>query len=178
MMRIEELQEKLFNNHQAFIKAFIRIREDEFASGPPDKWTTGQHLDHIVRSVAPVNLAFAFPAFLLRLLFGKNNRAPRTYDELVLKYQNKLGAGGRASGRFIPSTVAFTDRDKLVEKLEKLINSLNQRIPAKSEEQLDTLLLPHPLMGKLTLREMLYFTLYHVEHHHKQIKAFTERQPV
>jgi hypothetical protein len=173
MMRVAELQKKLFHNHQAFIHDLKTLSEREFTSGPPDKWTTGQHLDHIVRSVAPVNLAFAFPAFVLRLLFGKNNRAPRTYDELVLKYQNKLGAGGRASGRFIPSTVPFTDRDKLIKKLEELVKSLNQRIPTKSEEQLDILLLPHPLLGKLTLREMLYFTLYHVEHHHKLIKAYT-----
>jgi hypothetical protein len=34
---------------------------------------------------------------------------------------------------------------------------------------LDLLILPHPLLGKLTLREMLYFTLYHVEHHEKQV---------
>jgi hypothetical protein len=25
--------------------------------------------------------------------------------------------------------------------------------------------LPHPLLGKLTIREMLYFTVYHGEHH-------------
>jgi hypothetical protein len=25
--------------------------------------------------------------------------------------------------------------------------------------------LPHPLLGKLTVREMLFFTLYHQRHH-------------
>lgn len=24
---------------------------------------------------------------------------------------------------------------------------------------------PHPLLGKLTLREMMFFTIYHVQHH-------------
>jgi hypothetical protein len=30
--------------------------------------------------------------------------------------------------------------------------------------------LPHPLLGKLTLREMIYFTIYHVQHHHKLVQ--------
>jgi len=39
-----------------------------------------------------------------------------------------------------------------------------------SEQDLDELILPHPLLGKLTLREMMYFTMYHVLHHHKSIE--------
>jgi hypothetical protein len=31
--------------------------------------------------------------------------------------------------------------------------------------------LPHPLLGKLTLREMLYFTAYHADHHRHSIEA-------
>ena len=37
------------------------------------------------------------------------------------------------------------------------------------EEDLDNYILPHPLIGKTTIREMLYFTIYHVQHHHKAI---------
>ena len=36
---------------------------------------------------------------------------------------------------------------------------------------LDAVLLPHPLLGKLTVREMLFFTVYHVQHH----RALVER---
>jgi hypothetical protein len=32
------------------------------------------------------------------------------------------------------------------------------------------LILPHPLLGKITIREMLYFTAYHVQHHENIIK--------
>jgi hypothetical protein len=46
---------------------------------------------------------------------------------------------------------------------------LARRIDRFSETQLDQLILPHPLLGKLTLREMLYFTIYHVQHHQKQL---------
>jgi len=39
-----------------------------------------------------------------------------------------------------------------------------------SEAALDKYILPHPLLGKLTLREMLYFTAYHVAHHKQLVE--------
>lgn len=42
---------------------------------------------------------------------------------------------------------------------------------SKTCDELDKYILPHPLLGKLTIREMMYFTIYHVEHH----KKLTER---
>ena len=38
-----------------------------------------------------------------------------------------------------------------------------------SEGDLDLYVIPHPLIGGLTFREILYFTIYHVQHHKKQI---------
>jgi uncharacterized damage-inducible protein DinB len=49
-----------------------------------------------------------------------------------------------------------------------------------SERALDARQLPHPLLGKLTVREMLFFTLYHNRHHVDVVKrrmASTERPP-
>ena len=38
-------------------------------------------------------------------------------------------------------------------------------------DDLDKYVLPHPLLGKVTLREMLYFTIHHNEHHLELLKA-------
>jgi len=46
-----------------------------------------------------------------------------------------------------------------------LVNSLSHKTIKQSETALDLYILPHPLLGKITLREMLYFTAYHVYHH-------------
>ncbi|NBX80802.1 MAG: DinB family protein, partial [Flavobacteriales bacterium] len=43
-----------------------------------------------------------------------------------------------------------------------------------TEDDLDKYVLPHPLLGKLTLREMLCFTIYHVKHHVEIIKRDLE----
>jgi hypothetical protein len=34
-----------------------------------------------------------------------------------------------------------------------------------SEAALDSVQMPHPLLGRLTAREMIFFTLYHNQHH-------------
>ncbi len=118
-----------------------------------------------------MNLAFILPRFLLSLVFGKATRASKTYDGLVEKYHSKLAAGGKSSAPFLPKAVAVTDREKLGKNLHGLVESLVKRMESFSEEQLDAFILPHPLLGKLTVREMLYFTMYHVEHHQKQVLA-------
>lgn len=45
------------------------------------------------------------------------------------------------------------------------MRTLSVRVDSWTEQDLDTVLLPHPLLGKLTVREMLYFTIYHAQHH-------------
>lgn len=51
-----------------------------------------------------------------------------------------------------------------------MLDQLIKSIQKYSEQELDQTILPHPLLGKITLREMLYFTIYHVEHHHHLTK--------
>ena len=160
----------LQSSHTAFIQRFQSLNEGAYLAAPEGKWSNGQHLDHIQRSVRPVNLAFGLPRWVVRMLFGVANRPSRTYEGLVEKYKAKLALGGRASGRFIPATADWGNRVKLLKALERQVSSLIQKTGRLSEDQLDTLLLPHPLLGKLTLREMLYFTIYHVQHHQKAVE--------
>jgi hypothetical protein len=168
-MKTSELQQKLKESHVHFIGTVNRVADADFTKSVNQKWTAGQQLDHIIKSVAPVNLALALPAFVLKMSFGKANRPSRTYEQLVEKYRSKLNEGGRAPGRFVPASVSISQRAALISKLEKLVASLSARVEGYSEQQLDLLILPHPLLGKLTLREMVYFTIYHAGHHEKQV---------
>lgn len=168
-MKTPELQQKLKESHANFIATFQNVSDADFTKSVNQKWTAGQQLDHIIKSVAPVNQAFALPGFVLKMSFGKANRPSRNYDQLVEKYREKLNVGGRAPGRFVPAAVNVSQRTALINKLEKLTKSLTKRIQGFSEEHLDLLILPHPLLGKLTLREMIYFTIYHAGHHEKQV---------
>ncbi len=161
------LQEKLISSHQAFITEIGRLSESQATASVNGKWSPVQQLEHIVKSVSLVNLAFALPPFVLRMMYGKANRVSRSYDELVAKYHVKLAQGGVSTKQFLPGSTQ--DRSTLIHVLNQYTQSLARRTGRFSEENLDLLILPHPLLGKLTLREMIYFTIYHVGHHHKQV---------
>jgi hypothetical protein len=163
-----ELIRELQLHHRDFTDLLQTFDEQTFGFAPEGKWSAGMQLDHLIRSVAPVGLAFRLP-WLARLVFGKANRPSRSYESVVEKYKSKLAAGGRASGAFVPKVVAFRERQALCQKLQREVEQLCRSVEKTPEHRLNTLILPHPLLGKLTFREMLCFTIYHVQHHRASV---------
>ncbi|MEA5460163.1 DinB family protein [Arcicella sp. LKC2W] len=132
-----------------------------------EKWSAAQNIQHLILSVKPLNLAFTLPNFAL-LFFGKLNRSPRNYEEMVEKYHQKLAEGNVPTGQFTPKEEDI-NKDELLKQFRTVNDTFLKKVDEFSEEDLDKYLLPHPLLGKLTLREMLYFTIYHTLHHYKAI---------
>jgi DinB superfamily len=165
-MQRNDIQDQLNQRHTAFLTMLETLSPEQFLHRPGTAWTAGQQLAHIVSSVTPVAFAFGLPKWGLRLWLGRSTRPSRDYTALVERYMGKLAAGGRATGRFVPKDVALTDKARLSKELAAAVARLVRRLDRFSEAELDTLLLPHPLLGKVTLREMLYFTLHHVDQHH------------
>ncbi len=166
---IAALNEKV----DAFNQYISSLNKEEFEASPNEKWSAGQNIDHLIRSIKPLQTAYRLPKFALSVMFGKTNRPSRTYDELVIKYKTKLAAGGRASGPFIPPAIGFEKKTELIKKYAAQKRRLIEKIKKQSEADLDIYILPHPLLGKLTLREMLYFTIHHNEHHLELLKSRT-----
>ena len=164
------LKDKLTANHNAFAASVSSLNNEEFLSCKGGKWTAGQQLEHIYLSVVPLRQILSLPKFLLKLIWGKANRESKSYEELVKKYLLKLESGGKATKRFVPKAVNLEDRQSLKTKLQNEVKNLCSVLDRFTEKELDEYVLPHPLLGKLTLREMMYFTIYHVEHHSKLMK--------
>ena len=163
----EEICAMLTTDHRNFTDYITSLNDEELLKSPPDKWNAGQHLDHIIRSVSAVRQALRVPKMILRIIFPKANRPSKDYEGLVEKYKSRLQQGGKAGGRFIPATIKATDKNNLVQKLNQQVNKLCDLLKDYNEDDLDSITLPHPLLGRLTMREMLYFTIYHVQHHHR-----------
>jgi hypothetical protein len=163
---IQLLQQK----HDAFIAYILTLTTEEFLYAPADKWTAAQQLDHIHKSIKPLTQALGYPKFIPRLLFGKANRPSKMYEQLINRYNEKLSLGGRASGRFVPPIISTDKKDGLIKRIQASVSKMCNHIEKCSETELDNLILPHPLLGKITIREMLYFTAYHVKHHENIIK--------
>ncbi len=169
------LIESMTENHQRFTNYMNILSSEEFLFAMPEKWSAGQQLDHLVRSTKPLILAVRLPRFILPLIFGKANRPSRSYEELVEKYLQKIQEGAKATGNFIPPLVSFDKKENLIKELNSIVAKINKGLNNFSESELDECILPHPLLGKITFREMIYFTIYHVDHHHYIIdKALEE----
>lgn len=148
------------------------IGDEIFFRQPAEKWSVAQNVTHLITSANMTKLAYCLPKFIVRIYGGQPNRSSRTYDELVAKYQLKLVQGGRASGQFDAKPVSTKKRkENILYSFAMVMESLISTIQKKWDDpQLDKYIAPHPLLGKITLRELCYFTIYHTEHHLTIIK--------
>jgi len=168
-MNTELITKKLVENHLNFSNYIAGLSLDAYEFSYLEKWNAGQHLDHIIKSVSVLTKALSIPRFILKSKFGVANRASGTPDVLIEKYLEKLKTAKPTPSRFQPVIISFTQKEKAIKKLKKQVDKLCKRAMKFSEDNLDVYILPHPLLGKLTLRELLHFTSYHVEHHHELI---------
>ena len=53
-----EIKNKIVTNHQNFIAIIENLTEEEFLLSINEKWSAGQQLDHIYRSVKPPGSSF------------------------------------------------------------------------------------------------------------------------
>lgn len=161
----------LLKNHNAFIAKVGSLSDSDFTAVNHGKWNAGQQLSHIVKSVAAVQRAFELPKSVLEDRFGTTTRKNRTYEEVVANYLRVLKQNPDyvLLDKFTPSTITTTEKAIVLKRLQTLIKALINDMDRYSEIALNTFILPHPVMGNLTLREVLYFTAYHVIHHDRQI---------
>lgn len=149
--------------------------------GADGTWSASGYLKHLILSVKPLAKGLKLgPEGALRLS-GAPDHPSRTYAELVAVYQAGIAAGIRAE--LSPSVVPVNYR--LPEGIEEgsaaeqtylltTWNESNDRLIAALDEwddaQFDTHQLPHPAIGMLTVREMLYFTVHHNTLHGNDIR--------
>jgi hypothetical protein len=180
-MHKNAIQQSLRQHHEEFLTYLGQLSPEEYTFHPPGKWSAGQQQEHIRRSVQALNQGLLVPKFAIRQLFGEANRPSRSYDELVDRYRSRLVHAGTAPRRFAPPFIPFEKRDSLGRALRRSLGRLERRLRVFRENELDLIILPHPLLGKVTLREMLYFTCYHVQHHQaiiaRQLAARREEGP-
>lgn len=163
---IKELSERHIN----FADYVLSLSYKEFMFSFQNKWTAGQHMDHILRATSILPLAFNVPKFISGLIIGKAKRPSVEYSDLVLKYTFKLEKGARANNVFVPGKIPYGKRITLADKLLNTVSRINSAVDIISEKELDRCMLPHPILGKITYREMLFFTMYHVDHHAALVK--------
>lgn len=145
---------------------------EQFAAPIGTAWSPGDSVRHLVLSTKPLIKALGTPKMGLRFAFGKPDAPSRGYDELHQIYLDALGDGVDV-GKFAPAPVTPNDpvgwQAEVIGELRTAIAELTSSIDGWEEDDLENYLLPHPLLGKLTVREMLFFTLFHYQHHQDNV---------
>lgn len=158
--QLEETHQKLFNwleNHP----------EEKWMNGPEGKWTTGQHMLHLVNSCKLLNKALGYPKFLIKYKFGVSNREGRNYEAVAKRYDERLAESQEKAKAFNKdlATPSIKEKKHLISSLQIQNKKLQYKTRKLKDRHLDTLLLPHPLMGRMTLREIIMWTDHHTKHH-------------
>ncbi len=151
-----------------------------FYARPKQGWSPWRNLRHLVKTGIALNLGLLQPRFMLRLFFGRDAKG-RPLEETGADYLNML-AGGRKAGIYAPVNWARTPRD-MAQTHEGIIEAWKRTITAGMgivekkwpDADLDRYRLPHPLLGKIPVREMLQFSLLHAYHHTEIVRKRVKR---
>jgi DinB superfamily len=138
-----------------------------------ESWSPAEHIRHLRKATTPLVTALRLPRLLLAMRFGSHTAPSRSFAQIRTLYQARLAAGATA-GRYTPRPES-APRDRSDRRNEIMAAwagatvALTNEIPRWSEEALDRYQLPHPLLGRLTIREMLGFCVYHTAHHLRRV---------
>jgi hypothetical protein len=159
------------------------IDPDLFAARLGQAWSPAENVLHLIKSTTPVTKALNLPGPTLITMFGSGGAKSESFEGLRDRYLSLL-TGGVDAGRFAPDEhVPPADhaawQSELVGECRDAVLALAEAAGRWEESDLDMYQIPHPLLGKLTVREMLFFTLYHHSHHMRNVerRLASPRQP-
>jgi len=163
----------LKESNQRAASWFLEIPAADFFERQGETWAPSENLDHMIKAVKPITKALKMPKITLQAMFGKPEKPSMNYEELCRIYREAIARGGQASGRYLPEQKTPVDdgeaqKKNLLAEWQDASDELVSTAEKWQEKDLDQYQLPHPLLGKLTIREMLYFVIYHNLRHASQ----------
>lgn len=163
-------QRQLDTASQSFSNWTDHLTDEQFWGHPDGKWSVAEVMQHLYLSARPVARLLAGPREGLDQ-WGRANRPSRSYHEIRSAYQTVLATGVKAPAVMSPREEDMKiSRGDLSERFHAIYQSLMDAVKNWSTDELDEYCIPHPVLGKLTVREMIYFTSIHTEHHRQLLQ--------
>lgn len=160
--------------HRESVAYWDALDTDTFLAPIGDAWSPADNVRHLTKSMRAITQGLRLPRVVLLVAFGRPSAPSRSYASVREIYWARL-ARGASAGRFAPRPEVApmqtdTARAQIMARHAAAVTSLCDAIGRWPESALDALRLPHPLLGRLTVREMLLFTLYHNRHHLENVQ--------
>lgn len=160
---------RLNEETEALLRWYEAKGPEVMESGPDGAWTAGQHLLHLIKSSRPLAVGLGYPRIILRLKFGPISGSG-SFDDVVARYTKALDNGGKAMGEYVPRPVTHAEHAQMIGRFREGNAKLCGNLSKWSERNMDRTGAPHPLIGMLTVRELMYFTIYHIGHHRRVLE--------
>jgi uncharacterized damage-inducible protein DinB len=156
------------------------ISPEQFFDDSSESWSVGQHVQHITSAVNRVAQGLANPGLLPK---REPTTASRDFATLKQTYLDTLKNTPVETLRQFGSRVTLEERQDLeayktqmISSFANAITNFNTALEGFDEENLETLGMPHPLLGIISSREMVFFIVYHNTHHHNGVLKLLQNQ--
>ncbi|MBC7848848.1 MAG: DinB family protein [Chitinophagaceae bacterium] len=170
----KELVPNFLLTHQEIIEYVDALDETQFMRSEGGKWTAGQQICHLFLCLQTISNALVSKQSIVHK-FGTLERSLMNYDQVVAIYKEGLANGGKAQDRFLPPPVSVDERFLVRNSVRGMLQLLQLQLQNFSDEELDTIVLPHPFLGRLSIRELIYLMTFHATHHLEQIRRAINR---
>jgi DinB superfamily len=152
------------------LTAATSISDAVFFDNSNGKWSIAENLIHLGVSAKRLAGAMSLPKEDLIAKFGTASKPSRDYEEIpTIYYATANQRAIVAPPAFAATQTAETTRASVVEGYSKSHAFLTVALSNFTDEELEKHQIPHPLLGPLTVREMIYFTIFHIGHHQKAV---------
>jgi hypothetical protein len=159
--------------HSVFWETAIQLPNPTISTN--EKWSVCQNVQHITIALSRVSNYLALPKSSIKSDYGLSDRASSNYEISFNLFKNTLENGVKTTEEFMPEIKLETGLKELVHQGKDVLATFISNLKNWSEEELEIYNCPHPVFGKMTVREILYFTIYHAHHHTETINKMNEK---
>jgi DinB superfamily len=163
---LDEIRAAIPAQHRRFTDYLRGLPLATFLGSLDNTWSPLQHMQHVMNSETTLGGFIGARKFLPL----QTPAVSKKYNEIITIYLAALEATPIPNNPFPPPEYGALDALEATRGLalgeflrggDQLVNALQ----SYSDAELDTFQGRHPLLGMMSLREFLLFTVYHVEHH-------------
>jgi len=174
------LLEMVRENTEMVANFFERIPIEIFFKKNGNGWSAGENLIHLHKSTLPVSLSLITPKILLRMMFGTESEIKEPLEIMKRLYFSKLQSGAHA-GIFTPQIIVEgrmnpNEKAKLLKKWNDLSCEYILRIGKWTDKEMSECNLPHPILGKISVKQIICFSVFHNEHHVQNVRMKLQDQ--
>jgi hypothetical protein len=164
-----EIVQALRTLHAESVSYWTGFDTPTFLGPMGSAWSPADNVRHLTKSMRAVSVGLRVPRLVLWFRGRNASGVSRGYTEMRDTYLAHL-AKGVTAGKFAPSPRPVpadpeAERATIMRYHATAVDELTRLAGKWPERSLDRLTFPHPLMGPISVREMLHFTLYHNRHH-------------